>query len=251
MCDIFIDVHLRGEAVLGDVFEVRTGLLVHSVHTGHRDVLITPRQISKTRFKKNLQEVLILKIVIIFYIMMTIIVLILKCLLDFFYLLSFLLFCFSSVHDLFGAFLNVLPSTTFFPFLFPKWFPLPPPPPFPSSFLHLLAFFICLLLLITDLFNTVIFFRSLQAQKMHKVIKRRRSSYLQRSFSACLSLPLRASVSFLLVLRMLHILELTLQQLKGVSPSLFFGFTSAPRDRKSLRTERSVITMKPKKTSIV
>lgn len=72
----------------------------------------------------------------------------------------------------------------------------------------------------------------------------RRSSYLQRNCSPCLSLPLRASVSFLLVLRMLHTLELMLQQSKDVSPSLFFKFTSAPRDRKSLHTEQFVTTIK-------
>lgn len=65
--------------------------------------------------------------------------------------------------------------------------------------------------------------------------------YLQRSLSLRPSLPLLASVSFLLVFRIVHILEFIIQQSKGVSPSLFFRFTSAPRDRNSLQTMHQII----------
>lgn len=61
--------------------------------------------------------------------------------------------------------------------------------------------------------------------------------YLLSTLSPRPSLPLLASVSFLLVLRAVHTLEPEAQQSRAVSPSLFLWLTSAPRDRNNLRVE--------------
>lgn len=63
---------------------------------------------------------------------------------------------------------------------------------------------------------------------------------LLRAFSSdWLSRMFLASLSFLLACRAAHTFELWLQQSGGVSPSRFFKNTSAPRDSRSLKRQRS------------